>query len=1411
VIALIAALSPLANADIIVTGVVTPITITPPPPVTGTVSGTLFVGNGAPGTLAVDAASTLTANSLSVANGGTGSGTVTIIGTTAGPQTIVNLTGPSDLVTIRNPLEVGQWGIGTMTVSGGAIINGAITGGVPNANCLSNLCNNFIGQTAGSSGTLTLQDVGTTASFGGGFFVGNASVSPGFGTSGGSATGIVNVQSGAVLNTYSATLGNVFVSGTPNGETASAQVTVDGAGSSWQVTRNLVTGAQAQINIAGAPNATGTIDVTGGGQLVVTGSRPSPATDSSVPGINMSAGAGGGTSTLNVGGPGSAVVINGDTGFFNVGRVSATAHLNITDGGTISGGGTNGLVNMNVARSGSNATLNVDGAGSQLTLSGICGLNTGCDNHGAFLSLGRDTGSVATATVTSGGAILIRDGGQAASGGGLGLLIGWDSGLGPGSGSLTVSGATSRVTVEQTGAGTTNPFIIVGQAGTGTMTVTDGAKAAVNGTAERDLVVGNAVGGSGTLTVSNGAAISASWFAVGNNGGTGTATIIGTGIANVNNPNVLINGLAVNPDNTVFGGSIRVGRGTGSVGTLNLENGAQITLNTSIANSSINLGGTGVLPGGNGTIHMSGGSSISFVGSGATPSVNIGHSGTGLFTTTGNSTLSLPDDGSIVLGNRASGSGTLQLGGGSSIGTGFLTVGNSGQGSVTMTGGTLNVHTTSVHDTDTFVVGANSGSVGTFSQSAGVVNADDGLSLGLFAGSSGSYTLTGGTLNSRNMDVGDRGTGVFINSDPVLASTVHNVTGNLVVGGDTTGNGSYTITGNSAQTNVKFALGGNGPTDPPGANGYDPITTLPRPAPNGGLGVGVGGIGTFTQGAANFSDPGNAVAVAGDLVVGVFAGGVGTYTLNTGALTVGGKVVVGAVSQGANVFTQNGGSVTVTGAAFGNPNYVGLGGNDFSGSLTVGGGVNDVGGGTGTYVHNGGTVTASLVQVGLSGTGTFNQTGGTVASGGNTIVGDAGTGVFNNSGGVHTVGGDLVLGNQTSGNGTYNLSATGVVDVSGSGQRIIVGAAGTGTFNQSGGAATAYGLSVGNNAGGSGTYNLSGASSQLTVSGNVSIGAVGSGTMKVSGGAGITLTGAGASVVIGQSGTGVMTMIEGSRLILPTDGTVIVGANAGASGTLELQGGSSIQAGALFGIAHNGTASTGATANVYVDSGSSITATTIYLGDGCLGGNGGVLHGNLIMDGVARINCSPPVLPVGIQNLIGPLGILHPGRSPGVLTIDGGFQFISGTIELQVQSDGLGGFLTDEIVFTNGSVLDLTKANIEFLFVGKTDPNAFAASTLWDLDTFFKTVVPGPDGGIKGISALGDLDTLFSDAEFVAQSDAYVIEEFSFNPGTGVNPDFVAVPVSVPEPGTMVLVLLGSALLVLFARRRESGLRVRLA
>src|SRR5205814_8618959 len=129
----------------------------------------------------------------------------------------LNLTGPANGTDLQNPLVVGNWGTGVMTVSAGAVVNGAIG----NSFCLSNLCNNFIGNAAGSNGTLTLTGAGTTANLAGGFFVGSAAVFTvahdtfAFGTPGGSTTGILSVLSGATLNTNNAGVSSGGVGGAP--------------------------------------------------------------------------------------------------------------------------------------------------------------------------------------------------------------------------------------------------------------------------------------------------------------------------------------------------------------------------------------------------------------------------------------------------------------------------------------------------------------------------------------------------------------------------------------------------------------------------------------------------------------------------------------------------------------------------------------------------------------------------------------------------------------------------------------------------------------------------------------------------------------------------------------------------------------------------------------------------------------------------------------------------------------------------------------------------------------------------------------------------------------------------------------------------------------------------------------------
>ena len=166
---------------------------------------------------------------------------------------------------------------------------------------------------------------------------------------------------------------------------------------------------------------------------------------------------------------------------------------------------------------------------------------------------------------------------------------------------------------------------------------------------------------------------------------------------------------------------------------------------------------------------------------------------------------------------------------------------------------------------------------------------------------------------------------------------------------------------------------------------------------------------------------------------------------------------------------------------------------------------------------------------------------------------------------------------------------------------------------------------------------------------------------------------------------------------------------------------------------------------------------------------------------------------------------MNPADSPGRMVIDGGFAFHSGKIVLEVESNGMGGFLTDEIVFTGHSLLDLTGLNVEFSFLGNTDPNAFRASGRWILDTFFKTnsglgTLVGDDQGISALlMGTETLNDLFDGSIFAARADDFQITQFSFDPSRGVTS-----LVAIPEPGTLALLVLGSLLLVLFAHPRRA-------
>ncbi|MCF7854863.1 MAG: PEP-CTERM sorting domain-containing protein [Candidatus Pacebacteria bacterium] len=173
------------------------------------------------------------------------------------------------------------------------------------------------------------------------------------------------------------------------------------------------------------------------------------------------------------------------------------------------------------------------------------------------------------------------------------------------------------------------------------------------------------------------------------------------------------------------------------------------------------------------------------------------------------------------------------------------------------------------------------------------------------------------------------------------------------------------------------------------------------------------------------------------------------------------------------------------------------------------------------------TTTYQSAYVGYSGAGTVNLMGGYLGSNGylrlGTNEGAVGT--------VHHTGGtayfrSIEVGSGTGTTGVYNLSAEGDIDVP---YTLLVGKAGTGTFNQTGGTNVVGGYSgatIGQSSGGVGTVNHSAGTFQRW-SFNIGADEGSSGTYNLTGSA--VMHGVRA-VTIGNSGTGVLNQSAGTTL-----------------------------------------------------------------------------------------------------------------------------------------------------------------------------------------------------------------------------------------------------------------------------------------
>jgi hypothetical protein len=243
--------------------------------------------------------------------------------------------------------------------------------------------------------------------------------------------------------------------------------------------------------------------------------------------------------------------------------------------------------------------------------------------------------------------------------------------------------------------------------------------------------------------------------------------------------------------------------------------------------------------------------------------------------------------------------------------------------------------------------------------------------------------------------------------------------------------------------------------------------------------IGLSGNGTFNHSAG--TNTVNASAV-GSLDIGASVGSTGTYNLSgTGTLTVNTNEYIGDIGTG--VFNQTGGMHTISGV--GKDLYLGNNASGTSGTYTLSAGDLQVSNGSeligynvsGSFNQSGGTNTVNY-EFGLGlisgATGTYTLSGGTLNNFWD-VIGNYGTGFFNQTGGTHNAT-YFDLGLLAGSAGRYTLSAGNLISATGEN----VGGDGTGTFNQSGGTNTTNGLYVGERA--MGTYNLSG-TGVLTVTG----------------------------------------------------------------------------------------------------------------------------------------------------------------------------------------------------------------------------------------------------------------------------------------------------------------------------------------
>lgn len=693
-----------------------------------------------------------------------------------------------------------------------------------------------------------------------------------------------------------------------------------------------------------------------------------------------------------------------------------------------------------------------------------------------------------------------------------------------------------------------------------------------------------------------------------------------------------------------------------------------------------------------------------------------------------NRQLVISGGGSVDLsgGNLATG-GIDTTGGGTFIfNSGNLTLTNSGLDvdETGMLGAALSIANGKNLSVNGLTIGNGTGATDTLDQTGGVVTVRSPGSLLVDAG--GAYNLSGGTLYVNNSSSSITVNGSFTHTGGTVrgSSSFSGSTVSLVLGAG----GVYELDGGYLRASTIDRSGGGSFLYTSGTlQTWESITV-----DSGGL---LGDNVSLTAG--KVVDAGNlSIGAGGSLVLdggGLFVGSIdnsagGTFSYLSGDLSTTDSVSIGSGGL-------LGGAVTLNA------------GDDLNlGGLHIAGG--------GTLTLDGGSVFASNV----TSSGTLNFNSGTLTMGNQLVIGSAGV-----------LGANPVLG------AGRNLVAVNGMDItSGSSLRLNGGSLSVGPISNSG------------------TFTFQKGHLDL-VNQNLTVGTGGLLGQNVS-------LGAGKSLNVDSS--------PSSSLVVAADGTLDItdtwvnARSVNNANRIRLHGYGQLDA---YSLTNDSSIKLNDTSRLDVNSGLMDNNGSFTVSSGAVvnlqntSNPGGaeyiqysgttVVDGTMNVDGAVKIN-GGTLSGSGVLNadlVINPDGTLSPGNSPGQLQVNGDFTLASGAIMVvEIESDGLGGYLFDEL-FVTGS-FDL-QGQIRFSLLNGVDESVF--STDFDIGDFFQA------GSIGSASPVTDT-SLFDTVQILAASgNNWFAVDFA------ADGSFTTTPTVAPVPVPAAAWLFASGVLGLLGRARR--------